>query len=90
MEGFTGARPVQVKVSFADDPVPLSAAIESPNGLRAETKDDQGIITRWFVPWSSVTYINQVLTAEESGVGVVVTDPDNPPPAGPGGEDPDD
>lgn len=66
MEGFSGASPILVRVSWSDGEVPLLNPYQTPEGLRAETVSDQGVVTRWFAPWTSVVYVRQELTAEES------------------------
>lgn len=69
MEGFSGAGPISVKVTWTATEVVLYNPVQTAEGLRADTKDPQGLITRWFAPWTSVTYIKQTLSAAESGLG---------------------
>lgn len=60
MEGFQDGVPVQASVTFTDGLFPLSNAQRRDDGLLAETVDN-GVVTRWFVPWTSVHFINQML-----------------------------
>jgi hypothetical protein len=56
--GFQEGAPVFVKVSFSENEVEMLDGEQTTYGLRAATKDgDQ--VTRWFVPWSAVSYIRQ-------------------------------
>lgn len=81
MEGFSGSQPIMVKVTWSETEVPLSNPQAMTWGLLADTVDPQGVITHWCAPWTSVTYIRQTLTPEESGVDAddpVITEPGRP------------
>ncbi len=84
MEGFQDGVPVQASVTFAEGAFPLSNAQRRTDGLLAETESN-GVITRWFVPWTSVNYINQELPAQNVPTQPQVIQPT--PPVG-GGEEP--
>lgn len=58
MLGFQEGAPVFVKVSFADAEVEMIDGEQTTYGLRAATLAGNQV-TRWFVPWSAVSYIKQ-------------------------------
>jgi hypothetical protein len=69
MTGFGNSGPILVKVTWQTPEVSLTNPNQTPEGLRADVVAADGMITRWFAPWTSVTYIRQALSAEESGLG---------------------
>jgi hypothetical protein len=85
MQGFVEGRPVLAKVSWAANEVPLLNGEAEQYGLRAETAAANGTVTRWFVPWSQISYLKQdipvVVIAEPAvqpapvGAPKVVPDP---------------
>ena len=79
MEGFLDGQPILVKVSWADAEVPLLAGEATSYGLRAHTRNANGI-TRWFVPWQAVQYVKQDIPDEPAG-----DEPELIRPSAPGG-----
>lgn len=83
MEGFTDGVPFTVAVTWlpknADGTpreVPLLNARVRDTALLAETQAaGTGVVTRWYVPWTSVVYIKQ-----DQPPPVPATEPAPPPP----------
>jgi hypothetical protein len=90
MQGFTNNVPISVAVSWIKNPdgtyqpIPLKNAEAFDFGLLAETFNaGNGITTRWFVPWTSVVYIQQ-----DQPPPVPATEPTHPAPPAPPTPDP--
>lgn len=79
MEGFTADRPILVKVSWVEQEIELQSPVQTPEGLRADVPDTEGVITRWFVPWCNVTYIRQRLDAPTQTTQPTIPPPPPPP-----------
>lgn len=93
MEGFTSDVPFSVAVTWlpknADGTlkeVPLLNAKPFPFGMLAETYNQTTtVVTRWFVPWSSVIYIRQDQPVTPDPSQPVKPAPPPGPPADPRG-----
>lgn len=76
MEGFQDGVAVQAKVSWSATEVALLNGKPTTYGLLAEipTAGVPGGVTRYFVPWTSVTYLKQDIPPQ-APPGVVATAP---------------
>lgn len=63
MEGFLDGAPVLAKVTWAANEVALLNGEPTTYGLRAEIPLSGGGVTRYFVPWSAVSYLKQDIPA---------------------------
>jgi hypothetical protein len=86
MEGFLDGVPVLAKVAWQPQEVPLLAGKPTTYGLVGDVSNGDGSTTRYFVPWSAVLYLRQVLPAPPAGdIPEPVVKPGNgPPPDAPG------
>lgn len=64
MEGFQDGTPVLAKVVWATDEVALLNGKPTTYGLLAEIPNSgTGGVTRYFVPWSAISYLKQDIPA---------------------------
>lgn len=64
MEGFLDGQPVLAKVAWAAAEVSLLNGKPTTYGLLAEVPNGtSGAVTRYFVPWSAVSYLKQDIPA---------------------------
>lgn len=86
MEGFIDGAPVLAKVTWAAGEVQLWSGKATTYGLLAEvpTSGVPGGITRYFVPWSAVSYLKQDLPVPAAPVqqGVVTQTGQSAPKSG--------
>jgi hypothetical protein len=78
--GFQAGAPLFVKVAFSGDEVEMLNGEQTTYGLLASTKNGDEV-TKWFVPWSTVSYVRQLLPNVSTPTTPVVTNPE--PPIGP-------
>lgn len=78
MLGFQEGAPVFVKVSWAGAEVEMVDGQQETYGLRASTKVGSQV-TKWFVPWSAVSYIKQDLPTVAPSAAPATLPPAAPP-----------
>ena len=84
MEGFQDGAPVLAKVTWATNEVALLNGKPTTYGLLAEVPNTAtGGVTRYFVPWSAVSYLKQDIAADslnhQSQVVITTSQPDPTP-----------
>ena len=68
---FVTGKPIQAKVSFAANEVPLWAAQLTESGwLLGDFRESDGSLTRYAVPPSAVIYVKQAITVDEQGANL--------------------
>jgi hypothetical protein len=77
MQGFDDLAPIFADVSWTDGEVPLLNAQPTTYGLLAEIPIEGGI-RRYFVPWTSVTFLRQDILYGAPATQPVVIQPNTP------------